>query len=293
MVNLFTTFYNERNPERASELRDCLSLNIECQVIDKIYIWLENLSDVPVQSEKIVIIPATSRPRFNDFFEAVNNVTHNNDINIITNSDIFFKDDIGIIKNIKLNNRCLALTRWDIEENSEAKFLGRVDSQDTWIFKGKIRGIDGVFFLGSLGCDNKIAYEIQKAGYAISNPSLSVKSYHLHLTQCRPGLSSYSANPLPGPYLYIPITHHKTNFKNWVRRISGKLAVNKKNNHFLMHRLYESRIREMISQKNRNFAIYMGLLIKCFYYRPALNKKYVNYFIRKLVKPSLKICLKN
>jgi hypothetical protein len=288
MVNLFTTFYNEKDLVRGIELLDCLTLNIDCKVINKIHIWLENMEDISIKSDKIIIIPAASRPRYNDFFNVINKVSNSNDINIIANTDIFFKDDFEIIKHLDLENKCFTLTRWDIKEDFEAEFLGRVDSQDVWIFKGKIKDIDGNFYLGSLGCDNKIAYEIQKAGYNISNPSLTVRSYHLHLSQYRPGLSAYTAAPLAGPYLYVPITTHEGTLKRFINKISGKSNVNKKNNNYLMHRLYEGWLKDLLVENNKNLIRQMNLLLKCFYYRPAFNKKYIRHYVHKLVKPTIK-----
>lgn len=289
MVNLFTTFYKENNLPRKSELLDCLTLNLECTVIDKIYVWLENLEEIPVISDKIITIPRTSRPRYSDFFKLINDITKIDDINIIANTDIFFKDDFELVKHINLKNRCLALTRWDVKEDMEAEFVGRVDSQDVWVFKGKIKDVTGDFYIGSLGCDNKIAYELQKGGYKLTNPSLTIKIYHLHLTEYRPNLSAYTAEPLPGPYLYIPITTHEGPLMNLINNLLGKTAINKKNNNFLMHRLYESWLKEMIVQKNKDMNQQVTLLLKCFYYKPAFSKKYMKFYVQKLLKPSLKM----
>lgn len=287
MINLFTTFYHEEDLFRSRELLDCLMLNVECNVIDRIYVLVENMKEIPLKASKLVLLPVNSRPTYNDFFKEINSRTADNDINIIANTDLFFKDDLNIIKQLNLKNTCLALTRWDISQSSDPEFLGRVDSQDAWIFKGKIQGVAGDFYLGSLGCDNKIAYEIKQAGYKLLNPSLTVKSYHLHLSQHRPGLSAYTSAPLPGPYLYIPISTHHGKLKNWAWKIN-RGQVNQKSNNFLMHRLYESWLKDMISQKNRDLKKQVALLIKCFYYRPALNRKYLRHYFSKLVKPVIR-----
>ncbi|MDQ3394405.1 MAG: hypothetical protein M3512_09885 [Bacteroidota bacterium] len=291
MVNLFTTYYNEKDLVRALELQDCLALNVACEVIDKIYVWLENMPEIPIKSSKIVIIPSSKRPTYKDFFQEINSRTEHEDINIIANTDIFFKEDLEGIKQLNFKNKCLALTRWDIGEDLEPNFLGRVDSQDSWIFKGKVNEVKGDFFLGALGCDNKIAFEFQEAGYRVLNPSLSIKSYHLHLSQYRSGLSAYTAVPLPGPYLYLIISAHQGTLNNQMVNFLGKNQVNIKNNNFLMHRLFEDYLNEINSNNIKDFKGQVYLLMKCLHYRPATNKKYLRYFFKKLLKPSVKIWL--
>lgn len=78
------------------------------------------------------------------------------------------------------------------------------DSQDTWIFKGPIRSVAADFPLGVYDCDNKIAWELQQAGYRVLNPALGLRSYHHH--QC--GYRSYEQKPAPDygirpPFLYV------------------------------------------------------------------------------------------
>ncbi len=34
--------------------------------------------------------------------------------------------------------------------------------------------------MGKLGCDNRLAHELEKAGYTVVNPSLTVQCWHLH-----------------------------------------------------------------------------------------------------------------
>ena len=96
-----------------------------------------------------------------------------------------------IISDYLINNKtCLALTRWDISDKDDYKngavFFDRPDSQDTWIFRGGIPQMAGAEFgLGLCGCDNSIAYMIEQCGYNVINPSRTIKTYHLHLTNVR------------------------------------------------------------------------------------------------------------
>jgi hypothetical protein len=50
-----------------------------------------------------------------------------------------------------------------------------------WIFKGKIKqSLRANFPLGVPRCDNRFMYELETAGYKVSNPSFSIKAYHMH-----------------------------------------------------------------------------------------------------------------
>jgi hypothetical protein len=59
----------------------------------------------------------------------------------------------------------------------------------------------GNFTLGMRGCDNRIAAEFEIAGYRVSNPSKSIRSYHVHNS----GIRNYTTTDvIPKPYLTIP-----------------------------------------------------------------------------------------
>jgi hypothetical protein len=43
--------------------------------------------------------------------------------------------------------------------------------------------------MGWQGCDNKIAYEMKSMGLDVSNPSLTIRSWHVHKNWKRPHIS--------------------------------------------------------------------------------------------------------
>lgn len=181
MISLYTTFYNEQNIIRKSELAECLKLNISNPAISKIVV----LYEVPIiydhNNKKIRHISVGRRPNYSDYFRIVNGSSYSEDINIIANSDIFFDHSIKNIELIDFADKCFALSRWDIQPDGSAILFNRNDSQDVWIFKGKIKeGVFGDFPVGVPFCDNRIMFELQKAGYKVLNPSFSIKAYHLH-----------------------------------------------------------------------------------------------------------------
>ena len=176
MIKLFTTYYDEQNPQRRSELRTCLKKNSRCKSISKIYVLSEVEKDDFLLKNNVKFIEVSRRPVFKDFINIVNSVTSEGDINIISNADIYFDRSLDILAGILLKNCSFALTRWDVGTDGRTRLTELSNSQDSWIFQGSIRGIEGNFPIGVPGCDNRLAYEIRKAGYRLSNPSISIKT---------------------------------------------------------------------------------------------------------------------
>ena len=99
-----------------------------------------------------------------------------------------FDDSLENISDVDLGNTFLCLTRWDIKEDGKEVFFNRSDSQDSWIFTSPISGQlaeDSDFFLGRMGCDNKIAYLAHKHGMKVTNPAHLIRTRHLHLVDHR------------------------------------------------------------------------------------------------------------
>lgn len=162
-IILYVGVYEDKNPERQDELEECLYQNQNNPHISKV---------VEVRDR---------RPTFQNLFDLFDE----NAINVIVNSDIFFTETIQLAKLIK-PNQAFALCRYDWNGNGHAKFINRYDAQDAWVFRGKIKKkIYADFHLGIPGCDNRLAYELKKAGYLVTNPSLSIHALHYHTSQVR------------------------------------------------------------------------------------------------------------
>lgn len=187
MINLFINYFEHKDIERKKELDQCVKNNLNNNYI------------------KCIIINSNDRLTYNDYFKLINNYTKEDDINIISNLDIYFDDTILYSQKMNYDD-CYALTRWDVLSNGEINFFNRTDSQDCWIFKGKIKNIFGDFCLGHPGCDNRIAFEIQRSGYNITNPSLTIKSYHIHNSNIRNYTNKNLVHP---PYLRLNPTELK------------------------------------------------------------------------------------
>ena len=203
---LITPYYVSPNEERNAELKRCLFNNLSNVRIDKI-ILLCDTTDAPVH-DKILPIFSTERPTYADAFGVLDKyllenprLDPNNTISIVCNSDIYFSfDDTIILQSYLSGNNFLALSRWDVLGN-ETLLHKHWDSQDSWIFKGKILPGNYDFKIGIPGCDNRIAYELIKAGYNVINPCYKIKSYHLHNS----GYRNYddSTERIEPPYEYI------------------------------------------------------------------------------------------
>jgi len=188
MINLFYNYYKAKTKERQKEIDFCLHKNLSNNFLNTI------------------IIESQENLTYNFFFDTINKFSIGNDINIICNSDIFFDESIALCSSIN-KNECIALSRWEYKGDNQIKFLEREDSQDTWIFRGFIKNIYGDFTLGKPGCDNRIAYEIEKAGYKIINPARQIKTYHVHNSNIRNyNIKNYQSQLVPGPYKTIPIS---------------------------------------------------------------------------------------
>lgn len=181
MIRLFYNYYEDKVAERKKEIDFCLQKNLENSYINTI------------------IIETSSKPEYNYFFNKINDVSGPDDINIICNSDIFFDETIALTSKMGPED-CWALCRWEWYHKDNIIFANRPDSQDVWIVKGKVKNVMGNFTLGIRGCDNRIAHEFQKAGYVVSNPSQSVKTYHVHNSKVR----NYTMKDVvPPPYLTL------------------------------------------------------------------------------------------
>lgn len=187
MINLFTSYFKGDDPVRQKEYDYCLNKNKANKAIDR-------------------IIYFKHRPTYLDFFRAIRK--YPNDINILSNADIYFDDTILLANNIK-PRQCYALTRWELLDGKIMMFEDRhrsakaKHSQDTWIIRGSVN-VDhiGQFHIGTRGCDNRIAYDLHTIGYNVINPSLSIKTIHVHKNDFRKASNII----IPPPYKWIEQT---------------------------------------------------------------------------------------
>jgi len=209
-VNLFTQYYLDSNLERQHELFYCLKRNT-INKFKKIIVLVENDKVRKlVQNDFPTCTPINigKRASFNDYFSIMDNDEYADDINIMSNSDIFF-DNLNIIKDYLANLTnvtCLALSRYDFHTNGVSEPFLRADSQDSWIFKGNPQVYTELEYgMGIAGCDNRLAYDIQLHGYDVINPSHTIKTFHLHQSNVRNYLNDQNEpiERIPQPYYLV------------------------------------------------------------------------------------------
>lgn len=160
--------------------------------------------------EEIVAVTEGGRKAFGDFF-ALAAARFAGRVCVVANADIAFDESIRAAADLLVRHErplMVALTRWD--DPSGPSMEGRVDprtwrfysqSQDTWMFvAGALPAFESRFTLGIPACENRLAYEAHRAGIAICNPALSVRTWHHHASGTR---SWRLADAYRGP-LYFP-----------------------------------------------------------------------------------------
>lgn len=200
---LLTTYYKSEDEERNIENKICLEQNILNNHISKIYLFLQSTETIDLPNHpKIEYVKNGKRPTFHDFFKFSNFIFEEDTRIIIANSDIYFDETLKLLENINIKNSLITLTRWDLQYNHSSIFYNKYLSQDSWIFSKKINEQIGQYFIGQHGCDNRLLYELKQDGIEIINPSLSVKSTHVHMSQLRPYFNDKNYKYVDPPYLY-------------------------------------------------------------------------------------------
>ena len=204
-IHLYTTIYTESKPERKQELERCLHNNLVNPCIASVTVLNEGADLSQFHSAKLSRIEITARPTYQDFMIHINKNSNPEDIHIIANTDIYFDEQIAVLKYLYLVDTCFALSRWDTTEVKTPQLYDHNDSQDVWIFKGQIKpSLKANFPLGVPRCDNRLMYELQEAGYQVLNPAYSIKSFHVHKGQ-RALVYTEDDNiyKIPPPYRYL------------------------------------------------------------------------------------------
>lgn len=199
-MNLFINYYRDKHPHRDQELQNGLRRNLENPYIKRVFLMMDFVMPFP-DHDKIEPVYMASRPTYAEIFDCVRENSVAGEVCIIANSDIYFDSSIGHCLTMDAN-ACYALSRWDMKGNTPVPFL-RSDSQDAWIFRAPVKDVKNCnFTMGVPGCDNRIAYELLSAGYHVTNPSKTIKAYHLHET----GIRHYKVgqNVVARPYHLVP-----------------------------------------------------------------------------------------
>ena len=203
---LITQAYNPQNKAREEELKVTLQNNISDKSIDRVLLLVtEDISNELIDDPKVNVIKIYHRPTYFDLFDNINKYkeemySEEECLLITANSDIYFHEKaIGLMKREITDDNALILSRWDHTVDGLVHLNGS-DSQDVWAVKNRYKPGSYDIVQGLPGCDNRIAAELQNAGYVLSNPSLDIKAIHYHYEQ----YNTYLGIPsLLGEYAFL------------------------------------------------------------------------------------------
>ncbi len=133
------------------------------------------------------------RPTFSELFA----LCRPGMVNVIANSDIYFER----LAHFPKPGEVWALSRYDVDPTGAEVLWDYADSQDSYIVFGGPYEIDAStvevrtdgeheikrrpFVQGMAGCDNRLIHVLRMAGFNVSNPAKTIRSYHLHLSKYR------------------------------------------------------------------------------------------------------------
>jgi hypothetical protein len=214
-INLYMSYYHDNNDDRRKELQLAIKLNSENRLFKKFVVVseVETPLDFIEESERIIIIHKKDRCTFNDFFRVSNEqISGDTDtINILINTDIVIGENFDKIS--LEEKQALCLTRYEImEEENTYKIEVGAGSCDTWVWKGYIPDIKEDFFMGKYFCDGRIAFELKSNNYTLKNPSLDLKTYHLHISNVRNYDYTQSFDRIAGNRIGAKITNNDNIF---------------------------------------------------------------------------------
>lgn len=203
MFELITTYYKAAELEREAENMQCLVNNLNHPLIKRVHLFLQS-RDLPNVSNhnKLNLVEHGKRPMFSELF-AYGNTLGTDVIKVVANSDIFFDDSLQMAQTALQKWDVLALTRWDLKENGSIEFYNNYKSQDVWIYKKQIKPDIGCYHIGRHGCDNRLVYEFKSKEYKIANPSLSIKTNHMHQSALRPYFDDPNYEYVLPPFGYL------------------------------------------------------------------------------------------
>jgi hypothetical protein len=222
---LLAAFYIDSNANRQAEFLECLRRNAANEWIDEIHLFIESalpLNQVlaahpTLANPKICLVPYGQRVTYHTLFTYANRNLASCRV-VIANADIYFDHKLARLTDYELTGRLLCLSRWDVQPDGSAQFFDHPASQDAWVFQSPICEFPCDFPMGVPACDNRLAWEADHAGLALTNPSRSIPAYHLHLS-----LARHHSQRLRGPTKGVPASFLETPWLWLVIPCSGGL----------------------------------------------------------------------
>jgi hypothetical protein len=234
---VMTQYFVHGNAKRAREIRKCLMNNCSNPLVDTIVMLTETDLSAEWESfngrEKIVQHVIGTRLTYADLLRATVDHIAPNTVVAYMNADIYLNDTIKHVYDLDMNDKLLALLRWDTDEKGTAPtiFGPYCDSQDTWIVlsdsihsrarEGKLDYARFDYQLGRAGCDNRFTADMLSCRFMIINPADTIQTLHIHTSAVR----DYNRNDIiMSPYYVYPYTTqiYDTNIVDTCRDVVDK-----------------------------------------------------------------------
>ena len=190
---LIQQYYKPADKARAKELYKCLVKNLECEYIDKIYLFVESFNlEIPADPEKkIVQMLLKSRLSYADCIYLIKEKIGSGHLVAFANADIYLDRTWKSVWSVNLKDVFIALLRWEENDGEPELFGPRNDSQDTWLIHSDsvlsrtwdFNAINIPF--GKSGCDNAILIEFLRNRFRVVNPAMNLRTIHVHKSEYR------------------------------------------------------------------------------------------------------------
>jgi len=179
MMTLYV--FNGGTSGSAKDVHRSLELNIANSCLGRIFVLESSaarMGQIP-HHPKIQSIDLGDTPTLSDAVDAINRSTSSpDDIQIVARAGVYFDDEIAQLLAFDLDATCLALTPWEVQADGAAYPRLSDESQDCWIFQGRIRPLSDIDIPIAHTNDSRLlARELRKADYRVINPSFGVKAY--------------------------------------------------------------------------------------------------------------------
>ncbi|WP_133468408.1 exostosin domain-containing protein [Paraglaciecola marina] len=238
MINVFFPYYQCGDRDRQKEIDLCLGKNAENDLIDNLFVIIDDGCECPLETENIRVIKINFRLTYKKWLEMTAEYCKSG-ITMLCNSDIYFDSSLNCINKVLTSPQSfIALSRWELLDNTTSMHPNPHWSQDTWAMKvgEKISSefmhqLD--FPMGVPRCDNKIAYLFAVQGWKIFNPVNFLKSIHAHETQMRTYHKKLDDRILGGVAYVYPgkaiAEEARLDIDVWVKRSGSinKVVINK------------------------------------------------------------------
>lgn len=187
MIHLLVPYYQDPDLGRSRELAECLEFNAGNAHLDSVHVLLEGRcrGGAHFKGRKLELFPLGRRALYLDLFQYAAEQLPAGAWIVAANADIALDHSIGRLRDLdgdKAAALFICLTRY---EPGPVLYWQAEHSQDTWAWINPLPRLFGDHLLGPLGSENLLARQAHEAGLTLFNPSLTIKTRHVHQSNVR------------------------------------------------------------------------------------------------------------